>query len=105
MSEEETKALNSPSILERILVKLEAIDARLQLVETKMEQRALDTKPIWERALVEIMEVNQNVVLIDRKLDVLSKDFLRMRAEQIGIEERLQKLEVELGEGGIETIG
>jgi hypothetical protein len=105
MSEEETKALNQPSILERILVKLEAIDARLQLVETKIEQRGFDTKPIWEKALAEIMEVKQHVVLVDRKLDVLGKDLLRMRAEQIGIEERLQKLEFGGGEGGIETIG
>lgn len=104
MSEEETKALNNPSLLERILTKLEAIDVRLQLVENKVEQRGFDTKPIWERALAGITEVNQRVVTIDRKLDVLGKDMLGLRAEQLGIEERLRKLETKHDEGDIQTI-
>ncbi|HZH29945.1 MAG TPA: hypothetical protein VEY11_04220 [Pyrinomonadaceae bacterium] len=104
MSEEETKALDNSSVLERILTKLEAIDARLQLVENKVEQRSFDTKPIWEKALAEIMEVNQRVLTIDRKLDVLGKDILGLRADQLGIEQRLRKLEAKHDEGDIQTI-
>jgi|SRR5882672_2648134 len=104
MSEDETKALNNPSLLKQILVKLEVIDARLQAVESKIERRGFDTKPIWERALAEIMEVNQRVTTIDRKMDVLGKDMLNLRADQLGIEERLRKLEGE-ADGGIQTIG
>jgi hypothetical protein len=105
MSEDETKALDNTSLLERILTKLEAIDARLQLVENKVDQRGFDTKPIWEKALAEIMEVNQRVITLDRKIDVLGKDMLGLRADQLGIEERLRKLEAERAEGDIRTIG
>lgn len=105
MSENETKALNTPSLLKKILVKLEVMDARLQVVESKIEDRGFDTKPIWEKALVEIMEVNQRVTTIDRKIDVFSRDMLNLRAEQLGLEERLRKLEAEHEDGGMMTIG
>lgn len=102
MSEEETKTLDA-RLLQQILVKLETMDARLQFVEEKIRERGFDTKAIWERALAEIIEVNQRVTTIDRKMDVLAKDMLNLRADQLGIEERLIKLEDEAG-GGIQTI-
>lgn len=105
MTENETKALNTPSLLKKILVKLEVMDARLQFVESKIEDRGFDTKPIWEKALIEIMEVNQRVTTIDRKIDVFSRDMLNLRAEQLGLEERLRKLEAEHEDGGMMTIG
>jgi hypothetical protein len=80
MSEEKTKALKTPSLLEKILTKLEVMDTRLQLVESKIEERGFDTRPIWEKALLEIMEVNQRVGTIDRKIDVFSRDMLNLRA-------------------------
>ena len=44
MSEDETKALRD-KLLEQILTKLEVMDARLQRVESKIEERGFDTKP------------------------------------------------------------
>jgi len=105
MSEDETTILGNRTLLERILTQLDVMDARLQFVEEKIRERGFDTKPIWERALVEIMEVNQRVTTIDRKIDVFSKDMLNLRAEQIGIDERLNKLETENEGGRIRTIG
>ena len=102
MSEDETKTLDA-RLLQQILVKLETMDARLQFVEGKIRERAFDTKPIWERALAEIMEVNDRVKTIDRKMDVLGKDILNLRAEQLDIQDRLAKLESEAA-GGIEII-
>ena len=102
MSEDETKTLDA-RLLQQILTKLEMMDVRLQFVEGKIRERGFDTKPIWERALKEIMETNQNVRTIDRKMDILAKDILSLRAEQLGIEERLTRLENEGGEG-IQTI-
>ena len=102
MSEDETKTLDA-RLLQQILTKLETMDVRLQFVEGKIRERGFDTKPIWERALKEIMETNQNVRTIDRKMDILAKDILSLRAEQLGIEERLTRLENEGGEG-IQTI-
>ena len=103
MSEDETKALKD-KLLEQILTKLEVMDARLQRVESRVEQRGFDTKPIWERALAEIMEVKHDLATVDAKLDVFSRDMLSMRAEQLKTERRLTKLEAENEDGGMTTV-
>lgn len=58
MSEDETKAFKG-RLHERILVKLEVLDTRLQHVEAKVEERGFDTKPIWERALQKLSRSNK----------------------------------------------
>jgi len=102
MSEDETKILDA-RLLQQILTKLETMDARLQFVEEKIRERAFDTKPIWEQALKEIMEVNQTIRTMDRKMDVLGKDILGLRADQLEIEERMSRLESE-NSAGIQTV-
>jgi predicted nucleic acid-binding Zn-ribbon protein len=103
MSEDETKVLKD-TLLEQILIKLEVLDARLQRVESKIEERGFDTKPIWERALVEIMDVKQDVATVNRKIDVFSKDMLNLRADHLKTEERVDKLEAENEGGGMTTV-
>lgn len=100
MSEDETKILMGKT-LEQILTKLEVMDARLQRVESKIEERGFDTKPIWERALVEIMEVRQEVATVNRKIDVFSRDMLNLRQEQLHTDERLSLLEAANQGGGM----
>lgn len=80
--------------------RLQAFDTRLLSLETQVERRALETKPIWERALAEILEVKEGLNGLEqlskqmiRKVDVLTKDMLTLRADQAGIEDRLEKLE------------
>ena len=104
MSEETTQ--NKPggrSFEERIFERLDAIDARLKSLEDHAERRALETKPIWERALAEIIEVKERLGALEqlsnqmvRKIDVLGKDMLTLRADQTGVENRLDKLESNL---------
>jgi chromosome segregation ATPase len=101
MSEEITQNMpDGHSFEERVFARFDAIDARLQTLESQAEQRALETKPIWERALAEILEVKERLNTLEqlsnrmiRKIDVLSKDMLNLRADQTGIEDRLDKLE------------
>lgn len=95
------------SFEERVFARFDALDARMQAFETRLqaladqgERRALETKPIWERALAEILEIKGQLNLLGklsmqtlRKIDVLSKDMLTLRADQAGIEDRLDKLE------------
>ena len=102
MSEDETRLLDA-SLLQKILVKLEAMDTRLQFLEEKIRDRGFDTKPIWERALKEIMEANLSIKGVDRKIDVLGKDVLGLRADQLTIEDRLSKLEAD-ERGGVQLI-
>ncbi len=106
MSDDPTKKFDGPELLRQILVKLEVLDTRLQAVEKKVEERGFDTKPIWEKALTEIMEVNQRLTGVDRKIDVFSKDMLNIRADQLGLNERVERLEEETEDSGsIRTIG
>lgn len=93
-SEDTTKDMGAQrSFQEQVLAKLEELGARIQSLETTVERRAFDTKPIWERALKEIMEINQNLRSLERKVDVLGKDMLTLRADQLGMETRLKSLE------------
>jgi len=75
--------------------RFDAVEARLQALETQAERRALETKPIWERALSEILELKQGLYNVERKLDVLSRDIIQVRADQVRVESRLEKLESE----------
>jgi hypothetical protein len=104
MSEETTQNMpDGRSFEERVFARLDAIDARLQSLENQAERRALETKPIWERALAEILEVKERLSALEqisnqmvRKIDVLGKDMLTLRADQTGVENRLDKLESNL---------
>ena len=104
MSEEITQNISDGrSFEERIFARLDAIDARLQALETQAERRALETKPIWERALAEILEVKGRLASLEqlsiqmvKKIDVLGKDMLTLRADQATIEDRLDGLESKL---------
>jgi chromosome segregation ATPase len=108
MSEEVTQNMpDGHSFEERVFARFDALDARMQTLEARLqsledqaERRALETKPIWERALAEIVEVKERLNSLEqlstqtlRKIDVLSKDMLTLRADQAGIEDRLDKLE------------
>lgn len=86
--------------LESVEGRLESVDGRLGSLENKVERRALETKPIWERVLAEILKVKEHVSSLEqtsnqmvRKIDVLAKDMLTMRADQTGLEYRIDKLE------------
>ena len=101
MSEEVTQHIpDARSFEERVFARFDALDARLRSLEEQAERRALETKPIWERALAEIIEIKERLNSLEqlstqvvRKVDVLSRDMLTLRADQAGIEDRLDKLE------------
>jgi chromosome segregation ATPase len=106
MSEETTQNMpDGSSFEERVFARFDAIetrlqaldtiDARLQALEDQAERRALETKPIWERALAEILELRQSLSNVERKIDVLSRDIVQVRADQAHVESRLEKLESE----------
>jgi hypothetical protein len=103
MSEENTQDMpgaDGRPFEERVFARLDSIDSRLQSLEQQAERRAVETKPIWERALAEILEVKERLGALEqlsnqmvRKIDVLGKDMLALRADQAGIEDRLERLE------------
>jgi hypothetical protein len=105
MSEENTHNMSDGrSFEERVFARFDALDARLQKLESEAERRAVETKPIWERALAEILEMQQ--VLnefrgdmhdalhdLSRKIGVLGNDMIQLRADQAHAESRLDTLE------------
>jgi hypothetical protein len=105
MNEEDTRELSHSSSFEhRVFARFDAMDARFDVIDARfdgldarvqvLESKALDTRPIWERALAEILEVKQGVQDLNRKIDVLNKDVLQVRADQRGVEKRLDALEL-----------
>jgi archaellum component FlaC len=96
MSEDRTADMDGRSFEERVFARFDAIDARLESVEMrleKLEAKSYDTKPIWERALAELLELREKVDNVDRKIDVLGRDMVQMRADQVRTERRIDNLE------------
>jgi len=108
MAEEDTRdGIDTRSFEERVFARFDAIDtwravtdrrfdgihARLQALELQSEKRELETKPIWERALNEMLEVKKGLSDLSRKIDVLSREMLTVKADQLRLDDRLGKLE------------
>ncbi len=81
------------SFEERVFARFDALDARLQKLESEAERRAVEAKPIWERALTEILAVSRKLDTVERKLNVLGQDMLTLRADQTRLEDRMERLE------------
>jgi len=79
--------------LDRLELRLDSLDARVEALEVQAEKRAVETKPIWERALAEILEVKNGLAELTRKIDVLSRDIVTVRADQLRLDDRLDKLD------------
>src|SRR5258706_295298 len=93
MSEERTPdTLRLPPFEERVLARLEDLNARLASLES-------ETKPNWERLLNEFKDMNASVKAyltnFDRKLDVINSELLQLKANQRDIESRVVKIETE----------
>ena len=94
MDQEPTKNMpDGRSFEERVFARFDALDERLQKLESEAERRAVETKPIWERALAEILAVSQKLDTVERKLNVLGQDMLTLRADQTRLEDRMERLE------------
>ena len=89
--------LHLPSFEEKVLTQLENVNLRLLAIEKKQAEYDYDTKPIWTRVLKEFSEmrheVNAYFTNFDRKLDVINKEMLQIKADQKGIENRMDRIE------------
>lgn len=117
MSEEPTQNLPQDGV-RQILARLDSIDSRLTALEDKVDRRLQDTRPIWEQVLVRLDAVEGQLVIFGGQLDGfekrlddfggelrsslrsferqvgrLAEDVLKVRADQRGLEERMDKIE------------
>ena len=108
MSEESTGNLNDQrSFEERVFARFDAMDSRfdsidgrldriesrVEVLEVRADNRDRETKPMWERTLDEILQVKDAVMELTRKVDVLSRDVLSVRADQLRLDSRLDRIE------------
>lgn len=110
MSDEKTtqEKLDARSFEDRVFARFDALDARINMLERKVDERAVETKPIWERALTEIAETraemrrgveqireDMNTALrkVERKIDVLNQNILNVQADQRELDSRVENLE------------
>ena len=117
MSEEPTQNLPQDGV-RLILARLDSMDSRLSALEDKVDRRLHDTRPIWEQVLVRLDAVEGQLVSFGGRLDDfggrlddfgselrsglrsferqvgrLAEDVLKVRADQRGLEDRMDKLE------------
>ena len=82
MNEEPTKDLpNRGSFEERVFMRFDAVDARLE----RLESRSYDTKPIWERALKEIHETRMELGEVKAGLADVKTDVAGLKADVTGL--------------------
>ncbi|MDQ3652683.1 MAG: hypothetical protein M3458_20880 [Acidobacteriota bacterium] len=94
MNEDKTKEQpDARPFEERVLAAITEMRADFNARLEKLEAKSFDTKPIWERALAEIVEVSRKVDLMERHMKVMRDDIHNMRADGVGFEDRLSKLE------------
>ncbi|MBC7930247.1 MAG: hypothetical protein H7Z38_06715 [Rubrivivax sp.] len=86
---------DSRSFEERVFARFDALDARLTTLEEKVDSRLRETRPIWEAMKADLESVKVEVKEINRGVKILHKDVLRVRVEQVELEERIEQLESE----------
>jgi hypothetical protein len=90
MSEDRTGNMDGRSFEERVFARFDALDARLESVEThleKLEAKSYDTKPIWERALAELLELREKVDNVEHKVvELQAQIWLQRRADKVSTE-------------------
>ncbi len=97
MSEDKTaEALHLPSFEERLLSGLDAVSSRLAALEKRVGEIDADTKPNWERLHRDVAQFHTEMTAsfgnLIRKLDVVNKELFQVKADQQGVETRLEKI-------------
>jgi chromosome segregation ATPase len=95
---EEENTQNIPdgrSFEERVFARFDALDARLNNLEERVDARLHETRPIWEAVLSRLDNIENEIKSINRRVRVLHDDILRAREEQEDLRERVTKLESE----------
>ncbi len=104
MAEDPTERFaDTRSFEERVFARFDALDHRMDSIDGHvanldrrvqvLESKAYDTKPIWERALLEIAQVKEAVYDVNRKMTVLNDDVMPLRADQLALERRMDRVE------------
>lgn len=95
------------SRLDSIDARLDNIDSRLTTLEEKVDLRLQETRPIWEQVLVRLdgietrlgkiemrlEKVESEVYGLNKRFRIFNEDILKMQNKQEDLEERVSDLE------------
>ncbi len=109
MSEDRIANQDGRSFEERVFARFDALDTRLTTLEDKVDRRLKETRPIWEQVLErlnkveerfsqveeKLSQVDDSLRRVGRKFDMVAKDMMQLREDQLWIERRVDKLEAE----------
>ena len=100
MSDNPTQEMpDSRSFEERVFARFDSLDTRLTTLEEKVDTRLRETRPIWEAMQADLSNVKEDVTKV--KGDVkeikyiwkaMHKEVLRVRTEQVEMDEQLDDL-------------
>ncbi|MFL6283308.1 MAG: hypothetical protein ACJ74Q_09230 [Pyrinomonadaceae bacterium] len=88
MSEDVTQHLSNDA-LRQILARFDAMDARLTVLEDKVDRRLQETRPIWEQVLVRLTNVEERLTNVEQELVGVKRGLTK-------VETRLEKVEDEV---------
>ena len=94
MSNEDQTIKMRPPFEEEVLAELRSLGSRLNSLEGKITQINWDSfRREFSKHNTEVMELLGD---LDRKFDVINHEILRLKAEQIRIEKRIDKVELDV---------
>lgn len=101
MSEDDpTKALSGedtptvePTFEQRVMQRFDALDARLSVLGTKVDERLKDTRPIWQAVEARLERVEEKLDHMNDKLDILNGHVLSAQAHIASLGRRVTELE------------
>jgi hypothetical protein len=100
MSNDQTaETLRLSSFEERVLAQLNDLSVRIATLQKRIAEIDAETKPNWERIHKDFLQLHKDMKAsfagLDRKFDVMNKELFQIKADQVGIETRLEKIESE----------
>jgi uncharacterized coiled-coil protein SlyX len=101
MSDNPTQQIpDSRSFEERVFARFDTLDVRITTLEEKVDSRLRETRPIWEAMQADLANVKDDMTKVrgDVKeikytLKAMHKESLRVRTDQVEMDERIEKLE------------
>jgi chromosome segregation ATPase len=83
--------------LERLGIRFDNFNSRLQHLEQRVEQRFYDTRPIWHKVVDDIAQLQQGQQRLEEGQGVLNDAIRKIDSDVHTIDERLQRLEMSRG--------
>jgi chromosome segregation ATPase len=87
MSEKSThENPDARSFEERVFARFDALDARMNALEEKVDRRLQETRPMWEAVQTQLERLNS-------KVDVMIKEFYEVKTDIARLDKRVTSLE------------